>query len=234
MSFVSRKTLKTKILKSRPFRQAFVWEHLKRSLPFQVRTMREEREWSQQKAGEELGKPQSVISRLESPAYGKLTLQTLVDIANGFDVGLLIKFVPFSRLVREYEDVSHTALSARSVSDPTETSRLEYWARQPDTALPGEIAPINITTKGTGKLIQFARRFNTASNMEIRVFEGDPTQAKFSFMYESLITIDKLVITHPDKDHLKGIEDLKFCLAKHGVGTVEFVSTNVEEAQEAA
>ena len=142
MSFVSKKTLKTKILSSRQFRQSFVWEHLKRSLPFQVRTMREEREWSQQKAGEELKKPQSVISRLESPAYGKLTLQTLVDIANGFDVGLLIKFVPFSRLVKEYDDVSFTALSAKSISDPKEAAQIKAWAldEQPLTASMNAVA----------------------------------------------------------------------------------------------
>lgn len=144
MSLLSKKTLTTRLLTSRKFRQAFVWEHIKRSLPFQVRTMRDERGWSQERAGKELGKPQSVISRLESPAYGKLSLQTLMETAHGFDVGLLIKFVPFSRLVREYEDVSFTALSTKSVSDRHEIERLQSWANAENS-----LNPIVMSTPGT-------------------------------------------------------------------------------------
>jgi len=61
-----------------------------------------------------------------------MTLQTLVEIAEGFDVGLLIKFVPFSRLVREYEDVSFAALSVASVDDTEEAKKLEAWAAEGD------------------------------------------------------------------------------------------------------
>jgi hypothetical protein len=104
-----------------------VSENIKRIVPFQIRTMRDEREWSQGQAGKAIGKPQNVISRLESLNYGKLSLQTLVEVAQGFDVGLLIKFVPFSRLVKEYEDLSANALSAKSVSDPSEIAKLEAW-----------------------------------------------------------------------------------------------------------
>jgi transcriptional regulator with XRE-family HTH domain len=46
-----------------------------------------------------LGKPQSVISRLESPGYGRYSLGTLLDLAERFDVGLLAEFVPFSELI---------------------------------------------------------------------------------------------------------------------------------------
>src|ERR1043166_9203340 len=99
VSFVSKKTRVERLLKSKASRDAYVLENIKRMVPFQIRTMRDERGWSQAQAGEAIGKPQNVISRLESPAYGKLTLQTLLDVAKGFDVGLLIKFVPFSRLV---------------------------------------------------------------------------------------------------------------------------------------
>lgn len=128
MSFVSKKTRVARLLRSKASRNAYVLENIKRMVPFQIRTMREERRWSQAQAGEAIGKPQNVVSRLESPAYGKLTLQTLLDIAHGFDVGLLIKFVPFSRLVNEYEDLSFNALSAKSVSDSEEAAKLQAWA----------------------------------------------------------------------------------------------------------
>lgn len=132
MSLLSRKTLAKKLLENRSFRKQYVWEQLKRSLPFQMRTMRDMRKWSQERTARELNKTQSVISRFESPAYGRMTLQTLVEIAEGFDVGLLIKFVPFSRLVREYEDVSFAALSVASVDDTEEAKKLEAWAAEGD------------------------------------------------------------------------------------------------------
>lgn len=96
--------------------------------------MRTERNWSQITAGEILGKPQNVISRLESPAYGKLSIQTLLEVAKGFDVGLLIKFVPYSRLLREYEDVSIDALKAASPNEkfPDELAALNKWANESD------------------------------------------------------------------------------------------------------
>jgi transcriptional regulator with XRE-family HTH domain len=154
VSLLSKKTLTKKLLTNKRFRDAYVWEQLKRHVPFQVRTMRDERDWSQETAGEALGKPQSVISRYESPAYGKLTLQTLLEIAQGFDVGLLIKFVPFSRLVREYEDVSHAALSAQSVSEKAEAEALEAWATEQPTS---ETAPVRVLAEGgVGKSAIFA------------------------------------------------------------------------------
>ena len=132
MNFVSRNTIVKKLLESKKFRDSYVSENIKRIIPFNLRTMRDEREWSQHEAGQAIGKPQNVISRLESPAYGKLTLQTLLEIAHGYDVGLLIKFVPFSRLIKEYEDVSAQALSAKSVSDEEEASALKEWAVDDD------------------------------------------------------------------------------------------------------
>jgi transcriptional regulator with XRE-family HTH domain len=131
VQLLSKKTIAKKLSEDRKFRDSYVLEHVKRSIPFQVRAMRDERGWSQARAGEALGKPQNVISRYESPAYGKLNLQTLLEIASGFGVGLLIKFVPLSRFVREYDDVSPAALSAKSVAEKEEIAALNAWANVP-------------------------------------------------------------------------------------------------------
>lgn len=50
-------------------------------------------------AVEKLGMNQNAISRLENPYYGKATLTTLKRLAAAYDVGLLVEFVPFSRLI---------------------------------------------------------------------------------------------------------------------------------------
>jgi transcriptional regulator with XRE-family HTH domain len=146
VNFVSRKTIVKKLLESKKFRDSYVSENIKRVIPFNLRTMRDEREWSQAQTGQALGKPQNVVSRLESPAYGKLTLQTLLEIAHGYDVGLLIKFVPFSRLVKEYEDVSFHALSAKSVSDKEEVAALEEWAEQDDEEIGDTITAATVVS----------------------------------------------------------------------------------------
>ena len=50
---------------------------------------------------------QETISRLEDPNYGKLTLKTLKRLASAFEVGLMVRFVPFSELV-EWELIIRT------------------------------------------------------------------------------------------------------------------------------
>jgi hypothetical protein len=107
-----------------------VFERVRNSLPFQIRTLREQREWTQKILGSVADKPANVISRLEDPNYGKLTLKTLFELASAFECGLLIKFVPFTRLLREYEDVSPAALSAAGISDEAEA--LTAWATTKD------------------------------------------------------------------------------------------------------
>lgn len=125
MSFGSRKETAKNIIEDKEFRDFYTETHLRKLVPYQMRTMRTERDWSQTFAAEILGKGQNALSRLESPAYGKLTLQTLLEIAKGYDVGLVVKFVPYSKLLREYEDVSFDALSAPS---PTEKFKDEIEA----------------------------------------------------------------------------------------------------------
>ncbi len=219
MSLLSRINVVKKLLTSRKFRDAYVYEHVRNGIPFQIRTLRKDRNWSQLELAEAAKTSRTVITRIEDPNYGKLTLKTLLQIASAFNVALLIKFVPFSRLVREYEDVSWQALGVKSIADAEETANLQSWA------LEAASQPL-ISQRGTGKLAHFAPRFDTASNMGIRSFKGDPAQSRFNFM---------------DQPQLPRItvEDFKrvnYDPATYGfdVRSVEFVSKNVEETKAAA
>jgi hypothetical protein len=87
---------------------------------------------------------------MEDPNYGNLTLNNLLKIAAALDVGLLVKLVPFSRLVREFEDLSPEAMSAPSFIE--ELSVLEAWAATTpakSTADPGSMNPSLIMTYGS-------------------------------------------------------------------------------------
>jgi transcriptional regulator with XRE-family HTH domain len=128
VTLLSRINLVKRFLESRKSRDAYVYEHVRNGIPFQIRAMRKDRDWSQLELAEAAKTSRTVITRIEDPNYGKLTLKTLFAIASAFNVALLVKFVPFSRLVQEYEDVSSTALAAKSVTDQEEVAKLQAWA----------------------------------------------------------------------------------------------------------
>jgi transcriptional regulator with XRE-family HTH domain len=130
-SLLSKSGLVQKLLKSKKFRDSYVYEHVRNGIPFQIRATRNLRDWTQAQLGKAAKKPRPVISRLEDPNYGKLTLKTLFEIASAFDMALLVKFVPFSRLINEYEDVSSSALAVKPITDSEEVAKLEAWALGP-------------------------------------------------------------------------------------------------------
>jgi transcriptional regulator with XRE-family HTH domain len=101
-------------------RQHTVASQIKIGIPFQIRSMREHRGWTQGKLAEKIGTTQNTISRLENPKTGKPTITTLLRIANACDVGLLVRFVPFGF----YGDVIQ-AMDATHVEIPSYDEELE-------------------------------------------------------------------------------------------------------------
>jgi transcriptional regulator with XRE-family HTH domain len=99
------------------YRHAYVAEHVRRGIAYQIRALRDQRGWSQGKFSSLLGKPQSVVSRLEDPGYGKLTLQTLLEVANVYDVALEVRFVPYSSFLQRTRDVSAASMYVAEFKD---------------------------------------------------------------------------------------------------------------------
>lgn len=137
MKLRSKKSTIARLLESKAYRDAYVLEHIKNGIAFQIRALRDERGWTQEDLGEAMGKPRNVVSRIEDPNYGKFTIATLLETASAFNIGLLVKFVPFSRLVKEYEDVSPAGLSVRRITSFEEAAALLEWAEKDciDTSL---------------------------------------------------------------------------------------------------
>ena len=110
------------------FRHAFVEANVKRGIAYQLRALRNAEQMNQTQFGELIGKPQSVICRLENPHYGKVTVQTLIEIANDLDVGLIVKFVTHDRVLKEVNQLSQEELAPVCY----EKSKSQASRRQPD------------------------------------------------------------------------------------------------------
>jgi transcriptional regulator with XRE-family HTH domain len=80
----------------------------------QIRSMREKEGWSQEELAQKTGMGQARISLLENPNYQNLSLKTLKRIANVFDVALVVRFEPFSRLFAIIDSETSKTLAVRS------------------------------------------------------------------------------------------------------------------------
>jgi transcriptional regulator with XRE-family HTH domain len=71
-------------------------------IPLQIKVLRRQRDWSQERLAKESKLTQGVISRAEDPDYGNLTINTLVRVGAGFDCAFIGRFAPFSELGKWY------------------------------------------------------------------------------------------------------------------------------------
>jgi|GEM_PF-5728675 len=79
------------------FRESFLESSITMSVCNQIRAMRGDK--SQKEFSEFINKPQSVVSRLESPDAPK-SLKSMLDIAHAHKVALLVKFVDYPTYFR--------------------------------------------------------------------------------------------------------------------------------------
>jgi hypothetical protein len=61
-----------------------------------------------------MGTKQSVISRLENPDYGRVTLSSILDVAAALDVAFVGRYCSFAELIHRQQDVSPAAFYVSS------------------------------------------------------------------------------------------------------------------------
>lgn len=104
-------------LKDKEYREAYVNAEIVNGLSYQIQAMRLARNWTQQELAELLDTKQSVISRLENPDNESFSIKMLESLASIFDTGLMVRFVPFSKLAHETFDVKVRDLAVPSFKD---------------------------------------------------------------------------------------------------------------------
>ncbi len=92
-----------KSLRNKEYRDAFVEEHVTQGIALQIRAIRKSQKLTQKDLSLKIGNSgQNEISRWEN-LEKRPSLSSLLKLASALDVGLIVTFVPFSRIV-EYAD----------------------------------------------------------------------------------------------------------------------------------
>lgn len=125
-------------LRDSEYRRAFTSASVRRWIAMQIRGLRKREDWSQTQLGDAVGKPQNVVSRLEDPSYGKVTLQTLLDFAAAFDVALIVRFGTFGELAAQIADMSAAAMTVPSFDTELECVQLNTRLSDATKIAPGK------------------------------------------------------------------------------------------------
>lgn len=135
-------------------RDAYVADHVRVYIALALRAMREqaERGWSQGQLAEKMGTSQSVVSRLENPDYGRLSLQSLFEVASALDVPLSVEFPDwetwFSRHSRiSKEELERKSFDLKSLQSSARSSEVRIYQFRPDQK--SEQMEIGHTTTGS-------------------------------------------------------------------------------------
>ena len=151
---MSSRELWEKLARSKKYREEFVAAAARRAIPFQIRALMRAKGISQQDLAERAGLTQGVISRAANPTYGKLTLNTIIRVAAGLDVAFVGRFIPFSKLVGDFE-----GLSEKELGDvPTFEEESEVIMRVPaDIAVTNDKAASAMSKATIGKATTWKR-----------------------------------------------------------------------------
>lgn len=99
-------------------RHDYADEFLNSYLALQIKTLRQQRQWTQEELGNRADEmKQSRISALERADYERWTLQTLKRLAKAFDLALVVRFESFGAFLDEMTSLSREALERPSFDD---------------------------------------------------------------------------------------------------------------------
>jgi transcriptional regulator with XRE-family HTH domain len=148
------------------YRASYLEAHVKGSIAYQIQALRENEGLNQSDFGGLIGKPQSVVSRLEDTEYGGVNVNTLIQIANRLRIGLVIRFCDFPVVLAS--DVSPDAFKVENIQQTMSRLRATTTAQPTITVETIEAR----TNTGSGQVWQTTQFPNQPSS---QVFPGSAT-----------------------------------------------------------
>jgi transcriptional regulator with XRE-family HTH domain len=115
------------------YRDGYVSAHISNTVASQITKLRSENGWTQAELAERAGMKQSRISALEDPNWENVEVATLKRLASAYDVGLTVRFVPYSELAQWAVTLSEDKLHVPTYEE-------EAADRIPDVATTGAAA----------------------------------------------------------------------------------------------
>jgi transcriptional regulator with XRE-family HTH domain len=161
------------------YRVSYLDSHVKGSIAYQIRGLREKLGLTQAQFGALVGMPQTVISRLESGEGGGININTLLKIANGLKIGLAVGFCNFESILKS--DVSPAALQVENVNETI--GRLLAEATN-SAAKPAAVAARRATnqTEIQGSSIWLTKPQATQQQIQVFPASGTPNLESFIAM----------------------------------------------------
>lgn len=115
-----RSNLINRLRTNRDSRAAFIRAKLDVLIPSQLRALRLRQPMTQAVVADKADMKQSRISAMETPGKTNFNLETLVSLAATFKVGLMVKFVPFSGMLRWENEYSQDAFDVTGIDEDFE------------------------------------------------------------------------------------------------------------------
>ena len=115
-----------KLIENKDFRRTFVGDYVQEMIATQIRALREHRGLSQKELGQASdGMKQGQVSRLEDHDYSGTSVNSLIRMAQAFDVSLIVRLAPFSEFLGWIENQSPDTLLPKSFA---EEQGISHWS----------------------------------------------------------------------------------------------------------
>lgn len=112
-----RESLLRELIDDPDARNDYVDMLLDSTVALQIKTLRQQRGWTQRQLAERAGMKQSRISAMERTEYSAWSLRTLRRLAQAFDLRLRVSFEAFGSLLDDYARLGREDLERPSFGD---------------------------------------------------------------------------------------------------------------------
>jgi transcriptional regulator with XRE-family HTH domain len=117
---LSRSQIISKLLTERSSRESYIRTKLNQLIPSQIKALRLCEEWTQEELGVEADMKQARISAMEKPGEVAFTLETLIRLASAFRVGLQVRFVPYTEMLKWDDGFSQDSFAVTPIEEDKE------------------------------------------------------------------------------------------------------------------